>query len=62
MSLGKKYNILFSVQVWEGDYNIYCMRNDFHTTEICSIGGYEKLTEAIDEIIRLLKVKKIIKQ
>lgn len=57
--LDKKFD--FNIQIFDGDYNLYCMKQDFHHTEIASVGGFKKLDDAIDSLISVLKKKGYLK-
>ena len=46
-----KYNI--SIQFWD-EINIFVEAKDFYMTEILSIGGYEDLDSALNELFEYL--------
>ena len=54
-ALDKQFD--FNIQIFDGDYNIYCMAQDFHNTDIASVGGYKVLEDAVDDLLQELENK-----
>ena len=45
----------FTIQIFDGEYNIYCANTDINETEVAYIGGYVIFEDAVDDLITMIE-------
>lgn len=53
--LGERFD--FNIQIMNNEYNIYCMSQDFHGTDVASVGGHQVLEDAVEDLLQQLENK-----